>query len=262
MIIKICEVCSNSFETKNITRKCCNASCGSKLKYKNRPELIDQQSKIGRKTMKYLNSSGLAYRMPKDTHTAEFKRKLIERSKLPKSEKTKELIKQNHWSKDPEKKKVTVEKILKTRSTNPSFNSYERRHILANLVATDPEKYTKNKFYKRGRVLNTTTNKEEYYASGFEKSIMEDFNSNNKIKEWTKNHGIIIHYNFNCKEYKYYPDFLVTYNTGRIELIEAKGRLYDVEKIKAKIKFAKLYCKQSNIKFKMIFQNKNDAKKF
>lgn len=260
---KICPVCNVEFSTKRRLAKCCSKSCGSKLKYINRPELILMYKEHCRAHMINLNKSGLAYRMSKGKHTEEFKKKASERSKLPKSEKTKELIKQNHWAADPEKRKATVEKIVKTRRANPNCNTEESRYRLVNLIMADPEKYNTNKFYKRGRLLNITNDQEEYYASGFEKSLMEEFNLNKKIKIWTRHHGIIIYYMFNKKQYKYYPDFLVTYYNGRVELIEAKGRIFNVDQLKAKIKFAKQYCSRNGInKFKMIFQNKKHAKNF
>lgn len=119
-----------------------------------------------------------------------------------------------------------------------------------------------HKFYKRGYLLNLTTNEETYFASGFEKGIMEEFNKDDSILTWTNQHRIKIPYFYKNKTYMYLPDFLIIYKDGVKKLVETKGRIYDPEQLKLKIKVGFEYCLNNNMIYQVIFQDKRKKQQF
>ena len=103
-------------------------------------------------------------------------------------------------------------------------------------------------YYIQGYLLNTSTDKKEWYSSSYEKERMLQLNSQN-IK-WTKNHGIKIPYvDVNGRNHYYIPDILV----GDKILEEIKPvRLIHLDNNPEKFFAAKKYCSKNNLTFKII----------
>jgi hypothetical protein len=111
----------------------------------------------------------------------------------------------------------------------------------------------KRNFYKQGWLLNKSNNKEEYYASSYEKKRMLQLNELGVI--WTKNHKIRIPYkdkNDNIRNYV--PDFLI--NNKIIEEIKPKSLIdSEFDNNCYKHEYAIKYCKENNLEYRIISEN-------
>ena len=78
---------------------------------------------------------------------------------------------------------------------------------------------------KHGKLsgLNKSTHTVETYDSLLEKNYMLELESNPAVLAWTKEHGIKIPYFILGIKRSYWPDFLVTFQSGAQELHETKG---------------------------------------
>lgn len=259
--IKNCFTCGSEFKTILKTQKCCNESCGSKLKFLNNPELREICSENGKKAMAYLHANGLANISKPGMHTEEFKEKLSIRASQPKTDITKERIKENHWAYNLQIKEEVVERILKTRSENPDWNTDERRHKLSNYVFENPSCVKTHKFYKIGHYYNKFTNEMEYHHSGYERKFMEFLNVQPDVIFWTKKHKIFIDYIFGDKVKKYWPDFYIEFDNGFKTIVELKGFEEDPTILECKIAAGIEYCNNNNLTYQIIFQKSaNDFK--
>lgn len=221
-------------------------------KFVKNPELRKIASKNGSKTMKMINETGQAFRMPKGYHTEEHKnymKELMTGRDITWGYK----IKENHWSNDEELSKKVTDKIVKKRRKNPKWNNPDRNNFLANWSLDNPDKCGP-KMYKKGKHKNKKTNQYEYYRSNFELVYMKKYDLDDNIITYTVKHGIRIEYEYNDKLHSYIPDFLVEYKDGSKKIIELKGRVYDEGILSRKIEAAKQYCKNNNMEFEIIYQ--------
>ena len=78
---------------------------------------------------------------------------------------------------------------------------------------------------KRGSLsgLKKASHTTEVYDSLLERDYMLELENNPAILTWTKNHGIKIPYTVLGIKRSYWPDFLVTFQSGGQELHETKG---------------------------------------
>ena len=78
---------------------------------------------------------------------------------------------------------------------------------------------------KRGKLsgLKKATHGTEVYDSLLERNYMLELENNPAIASWTKDHGIKIPYSILGIKRSYWPDFLVTFQSGGQELHETKG---------------------------------------
>lgn len=256
---KVCPMCNVSFKTIHDNVKTCSTSCGSKMRFVTNPELYKRCSENGTRSFKRLRETNQAYIMPVGTHTEEFKKRLSERAKLPKSEETKEKIKQNHWSKNEEIRQQVIDKIGESRSTSEKWNSESRRYDLANRMAENPELTKSHPPFKVGNFFNKFIDADEYHHSGFELSFMKYLDTQLDIKYWTKKHKIVIEYELDGKNHKYYPDFYIEFLNGFKTIVELKGRVKDPFELEQKNTAAQKYCNDNNLVYQIIHQKyKND----
>ena len=224
---KICSVCGDKFSLYNKRKSAmtCGYSCGSKLKFINRPDLKEMTANMGRKQIKIINETGL--RRKNYRHTDETKRKISDKLYgVPKS---------------PEA--VAKQKI-----------SYQKS------VQENPHLFGHPKRYKTGYIINRFTSLNEWYSSGLEKCIMEELNCNSNIQFWTKRHGISIKYEYKGKQCIYLPDFFIKFKSGRTQILEAKGRIYDQDQIDKKTSAGKQYCDEQGYEYKLFYQTGKNCK--
>lgn len=109
--------------------------------------------------------------------------------------------------------------------------------------------------FKRGKLLNATTGEYEWYRSSYEQVYMDKLNTMSCVVSWTTKHDIVIPYTSDDgKSHRYFPDFLVKYLDGRIELVEIKGWVKDVKSFQLKCAAGELYCTERNIKYRVLFK--------
>lgn len=119
------------------------------------------------------------------------------------------------------------------------------------------KKYSLNKcpFIGKQQIYISLKTKEKNMShSSYELEMMKKFDENNNILYWTKNHNIKIPYMLEGSEHNYLPDFLVLYKDGSRELIEVKGYIYNKIMFEAKNAACDLYCKNNNIKYRILFK--------
>lgn len=251
---KVCPICDQNFETIHKHQKTCCVKCGRKIMYIDNPDLQKIQAENGRKQLQLLRDSGQAYIPQPGMHTEEFKQNLRARL-LGKSLslETKQKIKDNHWSRDVEKCKKTVEKTNNTKKTSEKWNSIERRYTLAKYVIDRPECQSTESFFKRGYCQNETTNTEEFYQSGYELSFMKYLNSKKDVLFWTKKHGININYEFSGSSKIYRPDLLIHFISGFKSIVELKGYERIPEMIEYKVNAGIEYCNLNNLHYQIIY---------
>jgi len=263
MYCRVCPVCNSTFESKYKTQKSCSYECGQLFKYVNNPNLKDELSSNGKKQFENMHKNGKSYKMPKGKYTQEFKDALSERAKKPKSAKTKNKMKENHWTLKDTTKEETIAKILHTRSLNPICSTEEYKNRLANYVKENPDCVKSHKRFKVGNYFNKYIEDNEYHHYGYELRFMKFLDKQENVIFWTKRHKIFIKYEFNGVVHEYWPDFLINLVDGIILLIELKGYEEDVDKLNAKIIAGENYCNQNKYTYKIIFQkDKNGFKNF
>jgi hypothetical protein len=93
----------------------------------------------------------------------------------------------------------------------------------------------------------------EKYDSHLERDYMIELEHDPAVREWTKEHGIVIPYRLLGFPHNYHPDFLITYNNGTKQLHETKGLpLMFWLSTKVKRTSAEAYCSEQGWKYKMI----------
>lgn len=180
-------------------------------KFNERPELREALRVIGRKNIQNVNARGLGWKMPKGYHTDEHKQhmsKLLTGRVITWIDK----IKTSHWSKSDAASEI-IERIG-----------------------------SRNKNFKRGYHHSIKSGKDEWYQSSFEQSRMVSLDIDASVIEWTKRHGIVIPYQFEGKEKRYFPDFLIRYADGRVVLEELKGWIRNQQQHDAKCSAAMAWC--------------------
>ena len=151
----------------------------------------------------------------------------------------KDKIKENHWSKDPVKRK----KISEAQS-----------RLICDLIRSG-KLNGKNKSFRHGYWSNSTTGKMEFYRSSDERNKMESLNNDASVETWTTKHNIRIPYNINGIVHYYLPDFLIILKSGDTIIEEVKGYVENKDLLRRKIKAAKSYCKHRNIQYKISYDN-------
>lgn len=78
---------------------------------------------------------------------------------------------------------------------------------------------------KRGKLsgLKKAAHATEVYDSLLERDYMLELENNPAVLSWTKDHGIKIPYTIIGIKRSYWPDFLITFQSGEKELHETKG---------------------------------------
>jgi len=108
---------------------------------------------------------------------------------------------------------------------------------------------------KRGRLsgLRKSPRGTEDYDSHLERQYMVELDHDPAVKEWTKQHNVVIPYKLLGFSHCYHPDFLVTLTNGSKEIHETKGLplLFWVS-TKAKRVTAEEYCRQLGWKYKLV----------
>lgn len=93
----------------------------------------------------------------------------------------------------------------------------------------------------------------ERYDSLLERDYMIELEHDPAVREWTKEHGIVIPYRFFGFPRRYLPDFLVVYNDEAREVHETKGLpLLFWLSTKLKRQSAEAYCKQLGWRYKLV----------
>jgi hypothetical protein len=98
----------------------------------------------------------------------------------------------------------------------------------------------------------------EYYDSSWEREHMEVLESDERVKKWTKNHGIRILYRDSDGEYhQFEPDFLVELTDGSVEIHEVKGvHILNNPITRSKSEAATKWCKDRGMKYRLISKHK------
>lgn len=238
--------------TESRRRKISNAST---QKFIDNPHLREISAHNGKRTMRKLNADGMGWRMPIGYHSEAHKRRM---SDLMRGRKVTwgDKIKDNHWAYSS-KREYVISKIMKSRESSSYFQSNEFKQKLMKWSMTNIEKMTSH--FRRGEILNRTTGNLEWYRSGLEERFMILLNEKRDVVYWTTKHGISIPYIDHIeKERKYYPDFIVRYDDGRIELVETKGWIRDIKLYTFKCEAGKQYCKCNNMKYIVVFKKDLD----
>ncbi len=108
---------------------------------------------------------------------------------------------------------------------------------------------------KRGVLsgLRKSPRRSETYDSLLERDYMVELDHDPAVREWTKEHGVVIPYRLLGFPHTYHPDFLVTYNDGSQELHETKGLpLLFWLSTRLKRESAEVYCAAKGWKYKLV----------
>lgn len=267
-----CKLCGNEFDvipSRSDTAKYCSYKCSnnrirtddelnkiseaSKQKFIDNPELRQISSENGKKAMDHINNNGLTFRIPKGYHSKEYKEKMSDlMTGRTLSDKTKNKIAKNHWSKTENANEI-MDKILESRESNKSYVESRTERLIT--WCENNEDKTGPKSYKKGTYISTKTGNKEHYASGYELEWMRKLDDDNNVKYWTKQHGIRIEYKYKNKFHKYLPDFYIQYFDDKIEILELKGWVRNKEKLNKKIESANQYCENNSYIYNIIYQN-------
>ena len=144
-------------------------------------------------------------------------------------------IRQNHWSKNPAERKRISEAQSK---------------LMCDLVRSG-KLNRRNKAFKTGYYFNSTTGEMEFYRSSYERNRMKNLNDDSSVKKWTTKHNIRIPYDIDGITHHYLPDFLIIFKDGTRVIEEVKGYIENEDLLHRKIKAARNYCKQRNIRYRI-----------
>lgn len=252
--LKICPHCGIEFYTQMKKQVCCSCKCSHVYRFIANPDLKQMYSDRYVKLLNDLNTNGKAYRMPPGTHTEEFKTALALRSKQPRSDETKNKIRDNHWSRNLLIREDVINRMTNTTIANGVFDSYERRYALANYMMNNPDCVTSHKCYKVGHFYNETNGILEFHHSGYELSFMQYLSTRSDVVWWTKKHKIFIEYEYDNSIKKYWPDFLIQFVCGATMLVELKGYDENITKLNCKIEAGMRYCTDHNLTYQIIYQ--------
>ena len=124
--------------------------------------------------------------------------------------------------------------------------------IRTHQIANGEFNVLKNSNGNKGFYTSNKTNKTEFYDSELELVRMMMLDDDISVINWTKEHSIIIPYEYKGITKNYVPDFLITYTNGGVVIEETKG--YD-PKAKLKKEALKKYCKDNEFTYNWIEQN-------
>lgn len=108
---------------------------------------------------------------------------------------------------------------------------------------------------RRGRLkgLKKTIKESEVFDSLLERDYMLELELDNKVKSWTKEHGIRIPYRLLLLKKTYLPDFLVTFQNGSQEIHETKGAGFlSMLTTHLKRAAADQWCREHKMKYRFI----------
>jgi len=116
-------------------------------------------------------------------------------------------------------------------------------------------KRKKKKRYHRGEYTSTKTGELCKFRSGWEEKFMVYLDGNQDVKSWSYE-TLAIEYvsnNRTKKSRKYYPDFIVEYCDGRVEVIEIKPkRKLEQAAVIKKAAAAAEWCKTQGATYKIL----------
>ena len=102
-----------------------------------------------------------------------------------------------------------------------------------------------------GYFWSLKNNKEIYFASSYELSALKMFEKDDNIEKFDRC-TLKITYMFENKRKKYFPDFLLNKN----EIVEVKANWeLTSEQVLAKVRAAKQFAKENNMKFKILTES-------
>ena len=108
-----------------------------------------------------------------------------------------------------------------------------------------------NSWFCKGAYYSTKINKEIYFKSSWEKSVLQNLDKNNNVISFLYEPFSIPYYYDNHKRH-YVPDFLITHSDGTQKLVEIKPSYYlNAEINKAKFESAQNYCNEKGIIFEV-----------
>jgi endogenous inhibitor of DNA gyrase (YacG/DUF329 family) len=222
-----CLECGNLFTVSYIKRerKFCSRSCATINLNNNRTEETNKKISDTHKE-RYLNGTNIHPFLGKNL-TEEHKQS-ISSSRISKGSSVGEknpMYGKNHTS-------TTREKISSTRSTRMINGDY-------------------NSWFCKGTYRSTKINKDIYFKSSWEKSVLEYLDNQEDVVFFMyEPFSISFYYNENKRHY--IPDLLITYKDGTQRLVEIKPSYYvDAEINKAKFESAKKYCNDKGIIFEV-----------
>jgi hypothetical protein len=112
--------------------------------------------------------------------------------------------------------------------------------------------------YQRGTLhgvyQSTKTGRTEYFESSYELRRFKALDASDKVKYWTKSHGLKLRYRLYGRKRRYWPDILVFYHDGRIFLEEVKGHIWRKKEFVKKKWAAQAYCGARKWKYRLIFE--------
>jgi hypothetical protein len=112
--------------------------------------------------------------------------------------------------------------------------------------------------YHKGQFSSKKTLRTHSYRSGWEEKYMVFLDDSPAVKDWDYE-SLVIEYVSNIrsgKTRKYHPDFLVTYNDGRVEVVEIKpSKKLSQRLIQKKISAAQEWCGARGFSFRIITEN-------
>jgi hypothetical protein len=131
---------------------------------------------------------------------------------------------------------------------HPGINIPEKGMLKPVIIRDFGEKKTRGRVgkkpkFREGYFQSEKCGRDFYYRSGMECEILECLEQIPGVVKWDYE-SIEIPYFFEGKLHKYIPDFIITYSTGEIEIIECKpSKQTDLPKNKAKAAAAEEYCR-------------------
>lgn len=134
----------------------------------------------------------------------------------------------------------TKEKISNTRSKNWIDGKYNTK---------------KNKIYKNGYYFSIKLNRNIFYRSSWEEKFIIYLDTNMAVLTFQEE-PFRIKYYYNTQNRNYIPDFLIEYKNGNKEVVEIKPKCFLKSEINiCKFKYARIYCHNNNMKFKVLTQD-------
>lgn len=147
----------------------------------------------------------------------------------------------------------------------------QRIEKIINLIKFPEETKNKQEFFntlKKERTVDQDNNSGSVYLEKFNKTVeYESLQEKNILEliELSENiidikvQSIVIDYSVNGHEYKYYPDFQVLFNDGKMAIIEVKDIYHMGEYfVREKYKALKQFCKKNGMGYLMIDSGLND----
>ena len=155
--------------------------------------------------------------------------------------------------------------------TNDINKKQQRIEKMINLIKFPEETKNKQEFFntlKQERIVDQDNNSGSIYLEKFNKKVeYESLQEKNILGliELSENiidikvQSIVIDYSVNGKEYKYYPDFQILFNDGKMAIIEVKDIYHMGEYfVREKYKALKKFCEKNGMGYLMIDSGLND----